>query len=262
MPIAELNGNKVYYEVTGDGPETIVFSHGAFLDHTMWQPVVDALSGEYRCVTWDERGHGMTECNSAFDYYDAASDAVGLLAEIGAADAVFVGMSQGGWLSQRAALASPDKVRGLVLVGTSLPLMSDDEVTGFTQLSQGWLGMGPVGPIADAVYGIQFAGTDYDGSRYRERWLGKAPSAWAEAWNTILGGRDDITDRAKEISCPVAVIHGTIDAAFSLDSAHAMAAAFPDSRGITVIEGGPHATPLTHTDQVVAALRSFLAGLS
>lgn len=261
MPIVDLNGTKVYYEVTGDGPETIVFSHGAFLDHTMWQPVVDALSGEYRCVTFDERGHGMTECNGPFDYYDLARDALGLLDLTGAPNAVFVGMSQGGWLSQRVALTAPDRVRGLVLVGTSLPPMSEEEVAGFTQLSQGWIGMGPIGQIADAVYGIQFAGTDYDGSRYRERWQGKPPSAWTEMWNTILTKRDDITERAKEISCPVAVIHGTADVAFSVDSARAMAAAFPDSRGVTVIEGGPHATPLTHTDQVVTALRDFLKSL-
>jgi pimeloyl-ACP methyl ester carboxylesterase len=261
MPIAELNGTKVYYEVTGDGPETIVFSHGAFLDHTMWQPVVDALSGEYRCVTWDERGHGMTEGDQPFDYYDLAKDALGVMGLAGADSAVFVGMSQGGWLSQRVALTAPDAVRGLVLVGTSLPLMSDEEVAGFTQLSQGWIAMGPVGQIADAVYGIQFAGTDYDGSRYRERWQAKAPSAWSEMWTTILSRRDDITDRVKEISCPVAVIHGTADVAFSIDSAQAMASAFPNSRGITVIEGGPHATPLTHTDQVVAAVRSFMQGL-
>src|SRR5262249_14298142 len=156
MPIAELNGTKVYYEVTGDGPETIVFSHGAFLDHTMWEPVVDALSGEYRCVTWDERGHGMTESEGPFDDYDLARHALGVMELAGASEAVFVGMSQGGWLSQRVALLSPGQVRGLVLVGTSLPLLSPEETAGFTQLSQGWLGMGPIGPIADAVYGIQF----------------------------------------------------------------------------------------------------------
>lgn len=261
MPIADLNGTKIYYEITGDGPETLLFSHGAFLDHTMWQPVVDALSAEYRCITWDERGHGMSECNGAFDYYDLASDVVGLLDAAGVDSAVLVGMSQGGWLSQRAALATPDRVRGLVLVGTSLPLMSEEETAGFTQLSQGWLAMGPVGPIADAVYGIQFAGTDYDGSRYRERWQGKAPSAWAEVWQTILQRRDDITGRTGEITCPVAVVHGTADVAFSLESAQAMAAAFPNSRGISVIEGGPHAVALTHTDEVVEALRGFMKSL-
>ena len=261
MPFADLNGNQVYYEVTGDGPETLVFSHGAFLDHTMWTPVVEALSGEYRCVTWDERGHGMTECNGPFDYYDLAKDALGLLELAGADSAVFVGMSQGGWLSQRAALTAPDKVRGLVLVGTSLPLMSDEETAGFTQLSQGWLGMGPVGPIADAIDGIQFAGTDYDGSRYRHQWQGKAPSAWSEVWTTILQKRDDIVEKAQTITCPVAVVHGSIDAAFSLDSAQAMAAAFPNTRGVTVIEGGPHAIALTHPAEVADALRAFLKSL-
>lgn len=261
MPIAELSGNQVYYEVTGSGPETIVFSHGAFLDHTMWAPLVEALSGEYRCITYDERGHGMTECNGPYDYYDLAADAVGLLDLAGADNAVLIGMSQGGWLSQRAALQSPDKVRGLVLVGTSLPLMSEEETAGFTQLSQGWLGMGPVGPIADAVYGIQFAGTDYDGSRYRERWQGKAPSAWAHVWETILTKRDDIVDRAKEITCPVSVVHGTADVAFSLASAETMAAAFPNSRGLTVIEGGPHACALTHPDEVAEAIRALMKSL-
>jgi pimeloyl-ACP methyl ester carboxylesterase len=57
------------------------------------------------------------------------------------------------------------------------------------------------------------------------------------------------------------VIHGTIDAAFSLDSAQAMAAAFPNGRGITVIEGGAHATPLTHPREVSEALRAFMKSL-
>ncbi len=257
MPFAELHGNQIYYEVTGDGPETIVFSHGAFLDHTLWQPVVDLLSGEYRCITWDARGHGMSECNGPFDYYDLAADAVGLLDLVGAPNAVFVGMSQGGWLSQRAALASPDRVRGLGLVGTSLPLLSEQETAGFTQLSQGWLGMGPVGPIADAIYGIQFSDVPFDGSRYRAAWQGKPPSAWSEVWTTILTKRDDITDRAKDITCPVIVVHGTVDAAFTVDSARAMAEAFPNNRGVTIVEGAPHAVALTHPHEVADALRSL-----
>lgn len=261
MPIAELSGNKVYYEVTGDGPETIVFSHGGFLDHTMWQPVVDAISGEYRCITWDERGHGMTECNADFTYWDAAADAVGLLDVVGADRAVFVGMSQGGWLSQRAALASPDRVRGLVLVGTSVKPLSAEELAGYGQLAQNWIAMGPVGPIADVVLGIQFAGTDYDGSRFIARWQSKPPAAWAGAWQAILHGRDDITDRMKEIACPVAVVHGTVDAAFSLDIARETAGMVADSRGLTVIEGAPHAAPLTHPKEFVDALRSFMKGL-
>lgn len=261
MPIAELNGNKLYYEVTGDGPQTILFSHGAFLDHTLWEHVVSDLSDTYRCITWDERGHGMSECNGPFDYWDAANDALGLLDLADAESAVFVGMSQGGWLSQRAALAAPDKVRGLVLQGTSVSLLTAEEHAGYTQLGQAWVAYGPTGDIANAVMGIQFAPVEYDGSRFLKGWQSKAPSAWAQVWQTILN-RDDITGRMKEIACPVMVLHGSADVAFSLDIANETAGMVADCAGVTVIEGAPHSAALTHPDETAAAIRSFVQGLS
>ena len=143
MPITELNGNKLYYEVTGDGPETIVFSHGAFLDHTLWEHVVANLSDTYRCITWDERGHGMSECNGPFSYWDAATDALGLMDLVGVESAVLVGMSQGGWLSQRAALAAPERIRGLVLQGTSIGLLTPEEQEGYRATRAGLGGERP-----------------------------------------------------------------------------------------------------------------------
>jgi 3-oxoadipate enol-lactonase len=261
VPIAELNGNKLYYEVTGDGPEAIVFSHGAFLDHTMWEAVVAELSGEYRCITWDERGHGMSECNGPFDYWAAAADALGLLDLAGVDEAVFVGMSQGGWLSQRAALAAPERVRGLVLQGSSIGMLTPEEHAGYSELGRAWVEHGPVGDIANAVLGIQFAGADYDGSRFVQRWQAKPPSAWAPVWETILG-RDDITGRAKEIACPVSIVHGTADAAFSLDIADETSRMLAYCIGVTVIVGAPHAAALTHPREVCAAIRSFVQGLT
>jgi pimeloyl-ACP methyl ester carboxylesterase len=261
VPIADLNGNKLYYEVTGDGPDTILFSHGAFLDHTLWDGAVADLSDTYRCITWDERGHGMSECNGPFDYWDAANDALGLLDLVGAEEAVFVGMSQGGWLSQRAAIAAPEKVRGLVLQGTSITLLTPEEHAGYTQLGAGWVAMGPVGDIANAVLGIQFAGSDYDGSYYLARWQSKAPSAWAEVWQTILN-RDDILDRVKQIACPVSIVHGTADAAFSLDVARKTAELVPYSTGVTVVVGGPHAAALSHPREVAGAIRTFVKALT
>jgi len=259
VPIAELNGNKLYYEVTGDGPATILFSHGAFLDHTLWEHVVADLSGEFRCITWDERGHGMSECNGPFNYWDAATDALGLLDLVGAESAVFVGMSQGGWLSQRVALTAPDRVRGLVLQGTSISLLTAEEHAGYAQLAAAWVANGPVGDIANAVMGIQFAPTDYDGSRFLKAWQSKAPSAWAQVWETILG-RDDITERAKEIDCPSIVLHGTADAAFSHLIAQQMERTLGRCVGTSAIVGAPHAAALTHPVEIAAAIRVFIQG--
>ena len=261
MPLFEAAGNRLYYEDTGgDGP-AILFSHGGFFDHSMWEHQVEALSGEFRCVVWDARGHGMSECNGSFDYWDAGKDIVALLDELGIDQAILVGMLSGGWMTQRAALADPDRVRGVVLMSTSVRLLSEQELEGYGQMAQGWLGMGPVGEIAEGMLGVQFGGSDYDGSRYVDRWQGKPPGDWAEVWNGVLHGRDDISDRMGEIKCPALFVHGTADQAFPVAFAEEMSEMVADSRGVVKIEGGPHCLGLSYPAEVNAAITEFAGSL-
>jgi 3-oxoadipate enol-lactonase len=261
MPLAQINGNRLYFEDSGGSGPAIVFSHGGFLDHTMWEHQVAALSSDYRCVTWDERGHGMSECNGSFDYWDGAKDAIALLDELGIREAVFVGMSQGGWLTQRAALGSPERVRGIVLMSTSFRLLSAEELERYGQLAQGWQALGPVDEIAAGTLGAQFAGSDYDGSRYIGKWQSKPPGDWADVWRGVLDGHDDITERMGEIACPALFIHGTVDQVFPVDFAREMSEMVADSRGVTVIDGGPHCLALAESDEVNNALRGFMKEL-
>src|SRR5882757_11137393 len=60
MPYANVNGQRLYYEDTGGAGPVIIFSHGLLLDGTMFAPQVAALGNKYRCIIWDERGHGKT----------------------------------------------------------------------------------------------------------------------------------------------------------------------------------------------------------
>ena len=93
MPIASVNGQNLYYEDTGGRGPVLVFSHGLLMDHTMFAPQVQALQDRYRCISWDERGHGQTadpaHC-APFDYYDSADDLAALLAHLGVERAVLV----------------------------------------------------------------------------------------------------------------------------------------------------------------------------
>jgi len=82
------------------------------MDHDMFAPQVDALRDDYRVITWDERGHGQTPVDGPFDYWDSARDALALLTHLGVEEAVLAGMSQGGFLSLRAALLSPSGCGG------------------------------------------------------------------------------------------------------------------------------------------------------
>ena len=56
MSFADVNGQHIYFDDSGgDGP-AVLFSHGFLMDHEMFVHQVAALTGEFRCITWDERG--------------------------------------------------------------------------------------------------------------------------------------------------------------------------------------------------------------
>ncbi len=261
MATARVNGIDVEYDDTGgDGP-AILFSHGFLMNRTMFDCQVDALAGDYRCISWDERGFGGTLADGPFGYWDSADDAVALLDHLGVETAVFVGMSQGGFLSLRAALAHPSRVRALVLIDSAAD--TDDSAT-----IEGYQGM-------LHVFGN---GTDEERAGVFEivssLILGDAElaAAWIPIWSDLdreqlvfAGGalldRDDISGRVAEITCPILAIHGTADQAITLDRAQALADAAPDHRGIVRVDGAAHAPNMTHPDQVNAALAEFLASV-
>src|ERR1700722_13687743 len=137
MPIAEVNGQRLYYEDTGGLGPPVIFSHGLFMDHEMFAPQVEALKGRYRCITWDERGHAGTASDSLapFTYYDSADDLAALLARLGIKRAVLAGVSQGGVLSPRAALPHPEIARALVLIDTQAGQEHPERLAGHMQLA-------------------------------------------------------------------------------------------------------------------------------
>lgn len=261
MAAATVHGVDIHYEDTGGNGPAVLFSHGFLMDGSMFDQQVAALRDRYRCITWDERGFGGTLATGPFTYWDSADDAVALLDHLGVAEAVFVGMSQGGFLSLRAALAHRDRVRAIVLVDSAAD--TDDDAT-----LQGYQGMLHVfGNGTDeeraAVFGV-VSGLILGDEALGAEWIPKWTQIDREQL-TLAGGalleRDDVSDRIPEISCPILAIHGTADQAISMARAETLADAAQDHRGIVRIEGAAHAPNLTNPDQVNEALGQFLASL-
>ncbi|MGH2729315.1 MAG: alpha/beta fold hydrolase, partial [Actinomycetota bacterium] len=142
MPFVEVDGVKLFYEEAGDGPP-VVFSHGLFMDHEMFDPQVDVLQKEFRCVTWDERGHGQTDAAGSWTYWDSAKDVLSLLDHLAIDAAVLVGMSQGGFLSLRAALLAPERVRGLVFIDSQAGPEDEALLGGYEAMLAEWTTNGP-----------------------------------------------------------------------------------------------------------------------
>ena len=99
---------------------------------------VEALSDQFRCIVWDERGHGMTECKGPFNFWDSARDCLGLLDYLDTDSAVLVGMSQGGFLSMRAALAAPERISGLIIIDSAVRMFSPEEFAQYQQMAEAW----------------------------------------------------------------------------------------------------------------------------
>ena len=262
MPFAQVNGQKLYYEDTvGNGP-VIIFSHGLLMDSSMFAPQVQALRGTWRCITWDERGHGQTadpaRCEP-FSYYDSANDLAALLAHLGVQKAVLAGMSQGGYLSLRCALTHPDIVRALVLIDTQALPEDPAKMVGHEALIKAWLEGGLSDEIAAVVAHI-ILGDNWPGTAaWQAKWRQFTPLNLLQCFTT-LGSRDDISDRLGAITVPALVVHGDIDHAIDLARAQAMADGLKNAQ-VVVVPGAGHAANLTHPEPVNAALTAFLSAL-
>src|SRR6476660_3794723 len=85
---------RIQYWVQGvEGAPTVVFLHGATLDHHAWDQQVEVLREDYRIVTIDLRGHGLSTMEGRFDFEAAVGDVMALLHRLRAAPVALVGLS-------------------------------------------------------------------------------------------------------------------------------------------------------------------------
>ena len=258
MPhIERSEGNFHYQDSGGDGP-AVVFSHGFLMDHEMFAPQVAALTPEFRVITWDERGFGATDFDGKpFTYWDSAHDCLGLLDHLEIEQAVLAGMSQGGFLSMRAALQAPERVRALVLIDTQPGAEDPEKVPLYQGMLEAWATGGPSDALAEVVAGIIIADPKHNPS-WIAKWRAWPQERIVEPGRCLLERDDELVGRLTEITCPALVIHGTEDTAIPVSAAEELAAALPGADGLVLVEGAAHASNLTHPDQVNPPLLAFL----
>jgi pimeloyl-ACP methyl ester carboxylesterase len=255
MTLAEINGQRVYYEDHGGPGPVIIFSHGFLMDHELFAPQVTALSPEFRCITWDERGFGGTRAAGAFSFYDSAKDAVALLDHLGIEHATFAGMSQGGFLSLRAALIAPELVDALVLIDTQSGVDDSETQAGYQAMRDEWLANGPEN-VQDAIASL-ILGSGLDPAPWFEKWAVMPREQFGLSFD-CLTGRDDVTDRLSEITCAAIIFHGDGDQAIRMDQAEALRDGLSGCEQLVVVVGAAHAGNLSHPNQVNGPLLEFL----
>lgn len=114
----DVDGARLYFESHGAGGP-VVLLHGGLVDGRLWDEQMPVLAARHRAIRIDLRGYGKSEAEPvSFSHVDDLDRA---LSHLALERVSLVGLSAGGGLAVEFALAHPDKVERLVLVGPGLP---------------------------------------------------------------------------------------------------------------------------------------------
>jgi pimeloyl-ACP methyl ester carboxylesterase len=256
-----VNGSETFVATGGRDFDanlpSIVFLHGAGMDHTVWALLARAFAHHgYGVLAADFPGHGHSAGAPLTTIAALADWTAALIEAAGAKAARIVGHSMGSLVAVETAARHPAKVTGLGLIATTATMrVSDDLLTAAKADDHAAVDM-------MAIWGEGYRAT-LGGSQ--------APGLW------MLGGAERLLERAHpgaifadlsacnayadallaaaKIGVPCIVIQGSRDLMTPAKGGKALAAAIPNCR-LALIEGAGHMLMSERPDEVLAALRN------
>ena len=261
MPIAEANGQRLYYEVHGEG-EPLLAVMGLGGDHTAWVLQIPEWSKTHRLVVFDNRDVGQSsQAEGPYEVSDMAADALALADELEVDSFHLVGESLGGAIAQEIALAAPGRVRTLTLcvtygatgaygaqraavLGTIARKLNRDEFIELLML---------------LVYSDRLFDSPEFADAARQAMLDNPHPQPTEAWIRQLEAScgHNALDRVGSLQMPVHVIGARRDIMVPPFRSEDLAAAIPGSK-LTLIDAG-HLVNVEAAAEFNAAVLSFIA---
>ncbi|MDQ1397591.1 MAG: hypothetical protein QOG64_2850 [Acidimicrobiaceae bacterium] len=252
----DRDGERIYYEVVGEGGVPLVLSHGAGGNHAVWYQQVAPFAADRMVVTWDHRGYGRsTDHGDRSGPEVAVGDLLAVLDDLGIERADLVGQSMGGWTTVGAALARPTLARGLVLADTLGGFTSDAIAAALARRP-------PVSLAGAGVLGSHPALDPSFSMRAPERAhlyqsLGQMGSADAAVILPRLLAVTHEPSEAAQLTVPVLCIVGDRDPLFPPASIRALADLLPDAR-VVEISGSGHSPYFEDAAAWNSVVRHFL----
>jgi len=261
MAFTLVKGLSVHYRIQGPAeapPLLLIHSLGTSLE--MWAPQADALSRDFRVISYDLRGHGLSEqTDGAYSLSMLAGDAVGLLDGLGIDRAHVAGVSLGGMIAQTLGIDHGDRVRSLVLGDTASVIGPKSNWDSRAETIR-TRGMGAlVDPILARWFTEGFVKNEPALARGFGAMLLRMPGeAYISAAFAVRDG--DTTASLARIKCPTLVLVGDQDVSTPPSAAEALKAGIPGAK-LIVIEEAAHIPTVERPEAVTAALASFYRSL-
>jgi len=267
MPFITINGAKLHYTVEGNGPETIVFSHGLLFSGRMFDAQVAALKDCYRCITFDHRGQGRSEVTkNGYNINALTNDAAQLIEKLEAVHCHFVGLSMGGFVGMRLGFQRPELLKSLILIETSADPEPQENHGRYRLLNfiARWFGLRIV---VDKIMPIMFGQTylnDLTKAKERTMWRDRIVSGdkigITQAVKSVIE-RKGIAKEISQIKLPTLILIGDEDIATTPDKSDKMHSAISGSRLISIPRAG-HSSTIEQPELVTDAISVFLSGVS
>jgi pimeloyl-ACP methyl ester carboxylesterase len=232
---------RTYYEVRGAG-EPLVLLHGGLCTVETFDGLTPRLAERFRVILPERRGHGRTaDVAGPITYRAMGADTVALLDALGITGAHLVGWSDGAVVAVHVALARPDLVRRMVLIGQ--PMNPDGLVPGAHEMLANVTEMLP--PMLAQLYGA----VSPDGPEHFGVVIEKLTAEWRTEPSFTL-------DELATIEAPSLVLMGDDDL-LTVEHADALRRTIRGSQ-LAVVPGATHGLPMEKPDLVARLVLDFL----
>ncbi len=251
MSHVNVNGTKIYYEASNGKNPLVVFVHGAGGSSQCWSGQLATLDGKYRAVAVDLPGHGKSSGEPLSTVTGLAEFIADFTRSLPIDRFVLAGHSMGGAVAQEFALGYPDRLLGLILIGTGARLRVSPQILG--ALAGGRL------PFASAshLYATT-AAADLLSAAFED--LRQVPTAVFHADFQACNRFDRVGDVAN-IKLPTQIIVGDQDTMTPLKYSQFLHNTIERS-ALTIIPGTGHMCMQEKPEDVTTTVMDFLNRLS
>ncbi|NQX14104.1 alpha/beta fold hydrolase [Microbacteriaceae bacterium VKM Ac-2855] len=268
MPHLEVPGARLYWEA--DGPSSasaLLLIHAGIANLRMWDPVVAALARDHYVIRFDTRGFGQTASQDA--PFSDRTDALDVLDHLGVQRATFIGCSRGGGIAIDVAVSRPDRVAGLVTIGSGPSGFPDVELTDaedarFDEIDAAFEA-GDHHAVARLEAAVWAFGPDRDEAALDPEFVA---TAYALARANVPHASEHpqpqrleppAYDRVVDITVPALVMVGAYDVSDALAAYEYLAETVPTADGYVFLEAA-HLPSVERPDEFLAVLQPWLAG--
>ncbi len=249
------DGVRIAYATTGAGPFIVrVLGHFTHLEMEWEWPDLrrfwESLAAQFTVVRYDGRGMGLSDpYGGEFTEETRQSDLEAVLDAVGAAEAVLLGISEGGWTAATYATQHPGRITKLILYGAycrgaqARPgYDSEEDQALLTLMRKGW---GRDTPAFRQVFTSQFFRADADPAliaHFNELQRLAADPDTAARYHASVHRRGDGRELFRQLAIPTLVIHCREDLAVSADEGRLLASIIPGAH-LVLLPSGTHYFP-------------------